>query len=213
MIKRKIENVVDVDDLLNDAYGLFKVLSDNTTYPLLTGIVTATNYNILDVDYLLNHSYKKYLSGIANLFYDKSNEDIASTLTSIAVILYQRFGDKWKKIWDAMTTAYNPLENYSMTEKETIDYTRTPNITTDSGSNGDVSAFNEDTFNPSTKTTTKTTETGTDRNAGSKDTTRSGNIGVTTSQQMLESEIEIRQKNFYTMMYNDIDSILCLKTY
>ena len=40
--------------------------------------------------------------------------------------------------------------------------------------------------------------------------TRSGNIGVTTSQQMLQSEIELRQWNFYNMIMNDIDEIMCL---
>lgn len=43
--------------------------------------------------------------------------------------------------------------------------------------------------------------------------TRSGNIGVTTSQQMLNSEIELWQWNFFKMVFDDIDSILCLDIY
>lgn len=43
---------------------------------------------------------------------------------------------------------------------------------------------------------------------------RSGNIGVTTSQQMLESEIDLWTKwDFLSEFYRDIDSILCLSIY
>ena len=50
-------------------------------------------------------------------------------------------------------------------------------------------------------------------NTGTESLTRSGNIGVTTSQQMLESEFKVRQYNFYEMIYKDIDSVLYLSTY
>ena len=43
--------------------------------------------------------------------------------------------------------------------------------------------------------------------------TRKGNIGVTTTQQMLESEIELWNWNYYNMVMQDIDSILCLDIY
>lgn len=43
--------------------------------------------------------------------------------------------------------------------------------------------------------------------------TRKGNIGVTTSQQMLQSEIELRKWSFLDSVYSDIDKILTLQTY
>lgn len=43
--------------------------------------------------------------------------------------------------------------------------------------------------------------------------TRSGNIGVTTSQQMMQSEIELWQWNFFKSVFDDIDSICCLDVY
>ena len=43
--------------------------------------------------------------------------------------------------------------------------------------------------------------------------TRSGNIGVTTSQQMLSSEIELRKWLYYQSVFNDIDTILTLSIY
>lgn len=43
--------------------------------------------------------------------------------------------------------------------------------------------------------------------------TRHGNIGVTTSQQMLNSEIELWQWNFFSGVFKDIDKILTIQTY
>lgn len=46
-----------------------------------------------------------------------------------------------------------------------------------------------------------------------RELTRSGNIGVTTSQQMLTSEIELRQWNYFNGVFNDIDTLLTLSIY
>ena len=43
--------------------------------------------------------------------------------------------------------------------------------------------------------------------------TRKGNIGVTTTQQMMQSEIELWKWNFYRSVFKDIDSVLTLKIY
>ena len=46
-----------------------------------------------------------------------------------------------------------------------------------------------------------------------RELTRSGNIGVTTSQMMLQSEIELRKWLYYQNVFNDIDNILTLSIY
>ena len=65
--------------------------------------------------------------------------------------------------------------------------------------------------------TDQTTHNTTDDFDGQKDTTReltrSGNIGVTTSQMMAESEIRLRQWLFYQEVFKDIDNILTLSIY
>lgn len=43
--------------------------------------------------------------------------------------------------------------------------------------------------------------------------TRSGNIGVTSSQQLLQSEIELRKWLYFNSVFNDIDTILTLSIY
>lgn len=70
------------------------------------------------------------------------------------------------------------------------------------------------TYDAETKTTT-----GNDSNTENKNgsvTTHSeikGNIGVTTSQQMITSEIELRRFNLINEIYNDLDSLLTIGVY
>lgn len=56
---------------------------------------------------------------------------------------------------------------------------------------------------------------GTHTENGSQDRTlsRHGNIGVTTSQQMINSEIELWQWDFFSGVFKDIDKILTIQTY
>lgn len=63
--------------------------------------------------------------------------------------------------------------------------------------------------------TTETTKSGTYESETEYDTTltRSGNIGVTTSQQMIQSEIELWQWLFFETVFKDLDQILTLSTY
>lgn len=59
-------------------------------------------------------------------------------------------------------------------------------------------------------------ETGsrTKTNTGTERLERSGNIGVTTSQQMLESELKLRKDfNFVNMLLTDVSSVMCLSIY
>lgn len=74
--------------------------------------------------------------------------------------------------------------------------------------------------NNTTETDTKNlTETRNLSNGGTSDENvsrsleRSGNIGVTTTQQMLTSEIELWQWNYYKSVVDDINSIACMVIY
>ena len=51
------------------------------------------------------------------------------------------------------------------------------------------------------------------KDTGSHSLTRSGNIGVTTTQQMAESEIEYRRHLYFEMVFADIDKLLTLPIY
>jgi hypothetical protein len=77
---------------------------------------------------------------------------------------------------------------------------------TDSGEDETETVTNTDDSIESTRTDNLAHETETTH-------TRSGNIGVTTSQQMLTAERELQMWNFYNQVFSDLDSILCLKIY
>lgn len=123
---------------------------------------------------------------------------------------------------------------YDTTDERTPNITKTTNGTGNTTTDGETNifGFNSTSGNPSssmsgnqtdtitdrteTETGTDTTTKGgtiTDTESGKETIERSGNIGVTSSQQMLEQEWQVRQHDFYEMIYRDIDSILCLKTY
>lgn len=53
----------------------------------------------------------------------------------------------------------------------------------------------------------------TDKETGTRRLTRSGNIGVTTSQQMLQSEIELRKFDFLEEVFKCFDKVICASVY
>lgn len=166
------------------------------------------NADILDLDYCTIVSGDKYLSHNFMRQYERYDLEV---LQYFAMVLYKRFGVKWNKIYEALNIEYNPLENYSSTEIET------PNLTDTSKANSKVtvkqsgSTFDTAVYQPYASTETSGTEDDnkvTTTKTGTRTVTKSGNIGVTTSQQMLQSEFEVRQYDFYQGIYNDIDEFI-----
>ena len=166
------------------------------------------NANILDLDYCTVVSGDKYLSYNFMRHYERYDLGV---LQYFSMILYKRFGVKWDKLYEALNIEYNPLENYSSTE------TRTPNLTDTSKANSKVtvkqsgSTFDTAVYQPFASTETAGNEDDnkvTTTKTGTETIKKSGNIGVTTSQQMLQSEFEVRQYDFYQGIYNDIDEFI-----
>lgn len=209
------------------------------------------NGQTLDVMYFGNHSGEKETSPLLDKLIEQNAGSEALTaeqITTLANVLYTRYGVTWDKLYKVLSAEYDPIENYSMTEKETPNITRTeiPNITrdkttsaqsdftviTDSDTTTDTYGFNSDSPVPqgesygnssvTTKgdadkniTTENESETGTRMisETGLRTLTRSGNVGVTTSQQMLESEIKLWEWNFYETVFKDVDTVLTVPKY
>lgn len=228
------------------------------------------NGQTLDQMYFGNHSGDKETSPLLDKFIEQNGGNATpevlteEQITTLANILYTRYGVQWDKLYKVLSAEYNPIENYSMVEEETPNITRTetPNITrtetpnverskttsaqsdisvtTDSDTASDVYGFNSNSpvpqeetncnstvttrgdadKNVTTETETETgsrseTETGTrtERETGKRTLTRSGNIGVTTSQQMLESEIKLWEWSFYETVFKDVDTVLTVPKY
>ena len=113
----------------------------------------------------------------------------------------------WAKIWTALQAEYNPIHNYNMTES----WEDHSEGVGDGTSQRDVAGFNE---NQTLVHDSKLT----DNNSSEVDSThegrRSGNIGVTTSQQMLEAELALRAKhNMYQIISDSFKRNFCIMVY
>lgn len=171
-------------------------------------------------------------------YYDTENAANNTNMVKQASDYIALYGKSHKyeydKLVDTLSLEYNPIENYSMTEKGTD--TRTPNITqTNKGVN--TNTVGVDTSITTGRTTfdksnsfindTKTTNTGTNTDtqdinttvttAGNEKTvhefTRSGNIGVTTSQQMIESERQLAMFSVVDLFIKAIADIILIGVY
>lgn len=171
-------------------------------------------------------------------YYDTENPTSNANMVKQASDYIALYGKSHKyeydKLVDTLSLEYNPIENYSMTEKGTD--TRTPNITqTNKGVNtntvgvdtsittGRTTFDKSDSFINDTKTTNTGTNTDTQdinttvTTAGNEKTvhefTRSGNIGVTTSQQMIESERQLAMFSVVDLFVKAIADIILIGVY
>ena len=227
----KLIDLYSMEYLYGDNPNIFSLLADENEFPLVNDFINEENSIDIAEEYYIGYSAEKYISPLLQKIYDAFNED-ENFMTNLSIDLsrkiYRRFAIKWKKIYDALLTEYKPLENYSMKEKRTPNLTSTENQSSkleterETNASNKYKGFNSDapvTINETNGTENVTTsgakvDNETTRvDTGTEELERAGNIGVTTSQQMLESEFKVRQYDFYKMMYNDIDSILCLSIY
>lgn len=192
--KIKLSDTVDI--LADKTKGVFYALQAVG----LTGI-DLTQYEQLDHIYYLEHSGEKYISRYYQTMLSKNK-----TISDIANDLKAFYYDKWKKMYDALTAEYNPIHNYDMNEHEEV------NSKIKGSSSTKKYAFNTASDSPVGDYDVGTESSGS-KDDNYRDLHRYGNIGVTTSAQMVGQELELRTHKFYDIMMNDIDTMLCLKIY
>ena len=159
-------------------------------------------------------------------------------LTNYCAIFSRTYQTKYNKLIATEKLEYDPIENYSMTESGTD--VRTPDLVsntttsgTSSGNATDTSTTtsavttydntadfinqNKGTADTTNTTSTENSSTGKTTTTGTEKTThefkRSGNIGVTTSQQMIQSEREVADFSALVQFVTDIANIICLSIY
>lgn len=163
----------------------------------------------LDLDYYLNHGQRSISPLYEQLINQQSNNVDFNALNKLVDIIYLKFKDKWNRIYDAyIKSIYKPLENYSMTEVEKTNTKVTSTDNTKGGSYG----FNSDVSVPVNDSNSTSVVEGNGED-NKRELTRSGNIGVTTSQQMLESELQLRKYDFYEELFKDVNSVVTLSIY
>lgn len=268
-----------LEDVMPDFFessGIFEHLID-------LECVAEIDPDILNMTYLSNVSGTKQVSRIVRKMVDQNADGklSESQILKLANMVRKLYSQNWEKLFVGYHLAYEPIENYLMTEsgsdittstgtvkdtgtvdmsKGTIidavdttvnktDYLSTNTITSSSTEDNQIDAFDSSTsdpFNPVTKNVIgsndtnaktgndtitnsggiKTTSNGSDVNTSDLTKTnnltdetihtfkRSGNIGVTTSQQMLESEFKLWMNNYmYDVIYADLDKLLTCGCY
>lgn len=193
--------------------NLFSVMSTSTIIEEFTELKKIINEDDASSIYLLylSHSGKKKISPLLDLLLlDDLVTTKAERTAKLVDVLLVKYGNNWNRICGAFNESYNPLDNYNMIEHEEVN----SKVTATSGSKAKVYGFNttsDDPVNDNEVEMENTSEGTKDDNF--RDLTRRGNIGVTTSQQMLESELELRKYNLLDAIFNDIDKVICLKNY
>lgn len=139
----------------------------------------------------------------------------------------------WSKKWnltfkkwnEAINSIYDPISNYDRKEEWTTDTTgsdankTTGTNTSSSNANDKVSAFNSNTMVPDKSTdigsssTTGTDSAGTHADKEVRKGRAYGNIGVTTSQQMIESSLQLYRWNLYEQIADIFISEFCIPVY
>lgn len=115
----------------------------------------------------------------------------------------------WQHLYDTTQYEYNPIWNKDgmITELEERDLAGTGDTTTGT----DVAAFNSTTLQPQgqAKTNAETTDTGTI----SRTRKEQGNIGITSTQQLIKEEREIAEFNIYFYIAESFKERFCLLVY
>lgn len=211
--KDVFENTLFDFDASNPICALSSLIVQSETNPELYKILV-TDKESLTIDYLLNR-YDRTMSPLWERLYDYY-DDLEETSKKIADIIEMKFLFGWNKLAEALFSNYNPIENYNMKENRNTDFeehTVTENSETVTNK---YSGFNSDEMKNVSESSTDGDIDTTKTDTGNKTTnelTRSGNIGVTTSQQMIESEFNLRKKNLLDLIYKNIDSILFIDYY
>ncbi len=218
-------------------------LASMTDAPWASGDYAASSDDIdrLDVLYVFQHSGDKYVVPLMKMFLDEDGKLTETSLPEAADMALALWKKKWAALWDVANAEYDPIENYRMEEKETTtptgtetttdamtgtDTTRTQGTEANNETANSVYGFNSTNPVPASLSSQKSdfsagttfghtnTETKTFTNRKTeRELTRSGNIGVTTSQQMLQSSIELARWNFWLQVFEDLDATFCLDCY
>lgn len=212
-------NIVRVKDKIID----FSAIFSNVHFFEPLGISSIEVYTIFTIKYF-------------NFIYVSDDlTEIGSIISNLAEIYNNEYTTKV----GLLLMDYNPIENYNSSETETTTSentttsgnenttTTTTNSTTENSgeTTNKVSPYDSENFNNDNNTTTTNTTTGnatdttsindsgnmSSNGTSSRTLTRKGNIGVTTTQQMIESEYELRAKNLVFEFLEKVSKFILLE--
>lgn len=131
------------------------------------------------------------------------------TFKTLVSLWSARNSTTWKKLYETTQLEYNPIHNYDRTEEWTDEETGNANA---NGENVEqAQGFNSGSFEDRAKNTSSSTANSTRNNTR---TGRAfGNIGVTTTQEMLEAERRTVRFNIVDEIVSDFKKQFCIMVY
>lgn len=171
MAEKKLESMFDSDHKWLSNISAILAIGTWTTYA-----------NVLEVDHRIYDFFrKKYIDKDFAVLEDS---DINGAVTDfISSHVYEL-----DKLYATTQAVYDPIQNYSMTESGTDE--------THSASSGSTTDYSTSYNSVSENKTGKSDADGSSSTVLTHSFNRSGNIGVTTSQQMLQSERDLAHFDF-----------------
>lgn len=188
------------------------------------------NKNSLDFipNFLTTEEFQTILTDTITMKYSNLKLRVTSseTIKSICNSIYRMFAYKYEKLYKTLSLEYNPIENYSMIEtsksSKTINKGEAKTTNTTGSQNGttenQVAPYETSVYNNESKTINNSSErtdiliedSKIDNEEEEHELNRSGNIGVTTSQQMIESERNVAFFSLYELIAKDIMKEICV---
>ena len=151
-----------------------------------------------EYDPIENYSMTETMTDIRTPDLQASTTSTASTSTTSKINQTQTTTDTPNNYQQTSVRSVNPYDDSGMRSES-------QNVVTDSGSRTTTTAYSGDPDNATSSSTGTTTATNTGTETMEHTGSRSGNIGVTTAQQMLESEILLADKmNFFKEIERDV---------
>ena len=139
--------------------------------------------------------------------------DNAGAFIHYSDTFFLRNADNFTRILDAYTAEYNPIENYDRTEDTEENSNGSGSLKRTEGVNNKRSSFDSGTMQNTTSASNTQDDTTSATNKRTANTRIHGNIGITTNQQMISSEISLREFNIYDYITNLYADTLFLKMY
>lgn len=195
--------------------GFYNAFETENTVSIFQGLLLPAG---IDKDLFINSLLME--AGEMEVLYD--NPDFFRNAVTIWGQKWYRTFEKW---YQALQVQYDPLNNYDRTEEWTTDSRTNTNAldnTTTSGTNSSTttkSAYDSSTLTPyeSISGSSSGSSNGSSSVNGSEYEYRKGraygNIGVTTSQQMLQSELDLQEWNLYIHMIDLFKAELLISIY
>lgn len=188
--------------------SLFGEMATNTRLDSLVSLktlITSNDASNLDLLYLV-HSGDKYISKLCIYSYDEDVMTPADRSKNIADLILLKFGSNWDKMYKSLLEEYNPTNDYDKTTHEEF------NSKVKNTSASKRYGFNTPADSPVGDTDIESESSGT-KDDNFTDSHVYGNVGINSRQKLINEELELRKKNIIEMIFNDIDTMLCLKIY